>query len=97
MKDMYIIGLIYQNIFTGVFNTVYVGYSYVLTPHFKSALPFAKIYRAERGFKEHKQRILLDANRYPGKLKEVRIFRVALSSVETLADEYNFKAGFLKD
>lgn len=97
MKDMYIIGLIYQNIFTGVFNTIYVGYSYVLTPHFKSALPFTKISRAERGFKAHKQGILLDANRYPGKLKEVRIFQVALAPVETLADEYNFKAGFLKN
>lgn len=97
MKDMYIIGLIYQNIFTGVFNTVYVDYNYLLTPHFKSALPFAKIYRAERGFKTHKQRILLDANRYPGKLKEVRIFQVALAPVETLADEYNFNAGFLEN
>ena len=48
---MYIIGLIYQNIFTGVFNTVYIDCNYALTPHFKNALLFAKARRAEKGFK----------------------------------------------
>ena len=51
---MYIIGLIYQNIFTGVFNTVYVDCNYALTPHFKNALLFAKARRAEKGFKNHR-------------------------------------------
>lgn len=88
---MYIIGLIYQNIFTGVFNTVYVDCNYALTPHFKNAR------RAEKGFKNHKQKILFDANRYSGKVKEVRIFQVGLIPIETLADTYNFTARFLED
>ena len=97
MKDMYIIGLIYQNIFTGVFNTLYVDCNYALTPHFKNALLFAKARRAEKGFKNHKQKILFDANRYSGKVKEVRIFQAGLIPIETLADTYNFTAGFLED
>ena len=63
---MYIIGLIYQNIFTGVFNTLYVDCNF-------------------------------DANRYSGKVKEVRIFQVGLIPIETLADTYNFTTGFLED
>ena len=59
MKDMYTIGLIYQNVFTGVFNTVYVDCNYALTPHFKNALLFTKAHRAEKGFKNHKQKFFL--------------------------------------
>lgn len=97
MKNMFVIGLIFQDIFTGVFNTIYVDYNYRLTSNFKNAVPFSSVSHAEKAFKKHKQDIFFDSNRFPGKLKEIRVFQVALAPVATLADVYNFNNRFIEE